>query len=236
MEMSATVKLLKFWGIKYMPVHSGSAAGAIGVSASSADAADKCDRLARLEASATRCDKCSLAGTRTKMVFGEGNPDADIVFVGEAPGFEEDRQGRPFVGRAGQLLTDIITKGMGLRREDVYIANVLKCRPPQNRAPSPEEIVACSPLLFEQLRIIRPKVVIALGSPAAKTLLDTKESISRLRGQFFDYDLGDDARTKLMPTFHPAYLLRNPSAKAKVWEDVKKVLNYLSIPIPTRKR
>jgi len=172
------------------------------------------------------------------LVFGEGNPDAEIVFVGEAPGFEEDKSGRPFVGRAGQLLTDILTKGMGIPREQVYICNVLKCRPPQNRTPQPQEIVACSPALFQQLRIIQPKVIIALGAPAAKTLLETQESISRIRGQFQDFRCGDpngEVFCPVMPTFHPAYLLRNPSAKAMVWEDIKKVLAYLKLPVPGKK-
>jgi len=212
MTKSATVKLFEFWGIKHIPVGATS---------------DKHRQLDDLKAGIQPCSKCALAQTRNHLVFGEGNPDADIVFVGEAPGFEEDQQGRPFVGRAGQLLTDIITKGMGIRRDDVYICNVLKCRPPQNRTPSPEEIVACSPVLFEQLKIIQPKIIIALGAPATKTLLDTKESITRLRGQFFDTEFG-----KIMPTFHPAYLLRNPPAKAKVWEDIKKVLDYLGMPVP----
>jgi len=197
-------------------------------------------KLEDLERQAQPCSKCPLHADRTHMVFGEGHPDARIVFVGEAPGFEEDRQGRPFVGRAGQLLTDIITKGMGLNRSDVYICNVLKCRPPENRTPSAEEIVACSPLLFEQLKIIQPEVIIALGAPAAKTLLETKQSITRLRGQFFDYcvdgPFGGQHYAKLMPTFHPAYLLRNPAGKVKVWEDIKQVLNYLGLPIPTRRK
>lgn len=224
----AAAKLLKFWGIKHLPVGEGTA-----------DGGDKGARLAALKADVTTCAKCPLAAGRNKSVFGEGDANADIVFVGEAPGFEEDQQGRPFVGRAGQLLNDIITKGMGLRREDVYICNVLKCRPPQNRTPSPEEIVACCPYLYEQLRLIRPKIIVALGSPAAKTLLDTKLSITRLRGQFHDF-YPDGPMTgepiRLMPTFHPAYLLRNPSAKAKVWEDIKKVLGALGLAIPTKKR
>lgn len=192
-------------------------------------------KLDTLKSSLANCAACGLAGDRTNLVFGEGNPDAEIVFVGEAPGFEEDKSGRPFVGRAGQLLTDIITKGMGIPREQVYICNVLKCRPPQNRPPQPQEIVACSPALFQQLRIIQPKVIIALGSPASKTLLETQESISRIRGQFQDFRCGDangPVFCPVMPTYHPAYLLRNPSAKAMVWEDIKKVLAYLNMPRP----
>lgn len=230
MAKSATAKLFEFWGIKHIPTPQespGEPVARVSDERPVGAASDKHRQLDDLKAGIQLCSKCALAQTRTHLVFGEGNPDADIVFVGEAPGFEEDQQGRPFVGRAGQLLTDIITKGMGIRRDDVYICNVLKCRPPQNRTPSPEEIVACSPVLFEQLKIIQPKIIIALGAPATKTLLDTKESITRLRGQFFDTEFG-----KVMPTFHPAYLLRNPPAKAKVWEDIKKVLDYLGMPVP----
>lgn len=179
------------------------------------------ERLGKLCEWAAGCERCPLSGTRKTVVFGEGDPEAGLVFVGEAPGAEEDKQGRPFVGRAGQLLTKII-EAMGMRREQVYICNVLKCRPPGNRTPAADEIGKCSPVLFEQLAIIRPKVVCALGGPATKTLLSTKEGITRLRGRFFRY--GD---VPLMPTFHPAYLLRKPWDKPKVWEDMKKLRAFL---------
>ena len=249
MTTSAARKLLKFWGVKYIqapetPAEPDQPASVEASAPSrpqlSTGTGTKTQRLAELQKIANGCEKCPLAKQRNHLVFGEGNPDAQIVFVGEAPGFDEDRQGRPFIGRAGQLLTDIITKGMGISRDDVYICNVLKCRPPNNRTPNPEEVVACCPYLFEQLRIIRPKVIIALGAPAAKTLLDTSESISRLRGHWQDFYLDGAASgetpIRLMPTFHPAYLLRNPSAKAVVWDDIKKVMAYLNIPIPEKRR
>ena len=168
------------------------------------------------------CTRCRLCEARTNIVFGEGNPNAELMFVGEGPGAEEDKQGRPFVGRSGQLLTKII-ESIGYKREDCYIANVVKCRPPENRTPQPDEIATCEGFLFRQLAIIKPKVVVALGLPSAQTLLKTKQSISALRGRFHDFQ---DA--KLMPTFHPAYLLRSPDKKREVWEDMKKVRDYLA--------
>jgi DNA polymerase len=165
------------------------------------------------------CTRCKLCKGRKTIVFGEGDPDAVLVFVGEGPGQEEDQQGRPFVGAAGQLLTDIIVKGMKLSREDVYICNIVKCRPPGNRNPEPDEIEACEPFLIKQLQAIRPKMIVALGNVAVKTLLKTKEGITKLRGTWNTYQ-----GIPLMPTFHPAYLLRNPSDKKLVWEDIKKVL------------
>jgi uracil-DNA glycosylase family 4 len=167
------------------------------------------------------CTRCPLSGTRKNLVFGEGSASARLVFVGEAPGEEEDNQGRPFVGRAGQLLTKII-HAMGLKREDVYICNILKCRPPGNRNPEGDEIAACQPFLFRQIAAVRPRVICALGTFGAQTLLKTKEPISRLRGQFIDFH-----GAKFMATFHPAYLLRNPNEKRKVWEDVQKIRDYL---------
>ena len=178
--------------------------------------------LEALNAEYANCPACALSKTRTHVVFGSGNPDARLLFVGEAPGFDEDVQALPFVGAAGQLLTKII-EAMKLRREDVYIANCLKCRPPQNRNPLPEEITSCSPILQKQIAIIQPKIVCALGKFAAQTLLGTNEPISRLRGRFFDWRDG----IKLMPTFHPAYLLRNPDDKKFVWEDMKKIMKEL---------
>jgi DNA polymerase len=163
------------------------------------------------------CQKCSLCRTRNNTVFGVGNENAKLVFVGEAPGADEDKQGEPFVGRAGQKLTQII-EAIGLSRQEVYIANVLKCRPPGNRNPLPAEIEVCEPYLIAQLRLIKPKVICALGGFAAQTLLRTEERISRLRGRFHTYQ-----GIKLMPTYHPAFLLRNPKFKRDVWEDVQKV-------------
>jgi len=184
------------------------------------------------------CTKCGLAATRTKTVFGVGSPAARIAFVGEAPGYDEDVSGIPFVGRAGQLLTDMIQKGMGLKRDDVYICNVLKCRPPDNRTPASDEIAACRGYLYRQLEIIHPEAIIALGAPAAQTLLGTREGIGRLRGRFHDFYLSGapsiGAAIPLMPTYHPAYLLRSPSEKRKAWADLKMVMSRLGIPIPTR--
>ena len=169
------------------------------------------------------CTRCKLAGLgRRQIVFGVGNPTADLMFVGEAPGADEDIQGEPFVGRAGQLLTKII-EAINLKREDVYIANVIKCRPPQNRNPEPDEVEQCEPFLFRQIDIIKPKVIVALGKFAAQCLLRTTDPITRIRGREFKYR---DAI--LMPTYHPAYLLRTPSAKREVWEDMKRVRAILN--------
>jgi uracil-DNA glycosylase family 4 len=170
------------------------------------------------------CQRCKLASGRKNIVFGSGNPKADLMLVGEAPGADEDEQGLPFVGRAGQLLTRIL-EAIGMRREDVYICNILKCRPPNNRAPESDEIAACEKFLFRQVASIKPKAICALGTFGAQTLLRIKEPITRLRGQWFNY-----RGTKLMATFHPAYLLRNPSEKRKVWEDVQKIRDYLRSP------
>jgi uracil-DNA glycosylase len=181
---------------------------------------DSFDALSREVAG---CQRCSLAKTRKKVVFGDGNASAKIVFVGEAPGADEDEQGLPFVGRAGQLLTDII-KAMGLERKEVYICNILKCRPPENRNPLPDEIRLCEPFLKRQLRLISPQIICALGSFAAKTLLKTETPISALRGRFHTYE-----GILLMPTYHPAYLLRNPSAKKQVWEDVQLIMKEVGL-------
>ncbi len=171
------------------------------------------------------CRRCKLWPGRTHLVFGVGNPKAQVMFVGEGPGRDEDLQGEPFVGRAGQLLTDIITKGMGLRREDIYIANVIKCRPPDNRNPEPDEVDSCEPFLVKQIEIIRPRIIVGLGKFAVQTLLKSKVPISKLRGNWHDYH-----GIRFMPTFHPAYLLRNPGEKRLVWEDIKKVLKELGTP------
>jgi uracil-DNA glycosylase len=167
------------------------------------------------------CRRCSLGSLRHRLVFGEGNPHSELVFVGEAPGADEDAKGKPFVGRAGQLLTKIIA-AMGLEREEVYICNILKCRPPGNRNPQPEEIIACEPFLIRQLEAIRPRVICALGSFAAHTLLKSEAPISTLRGRFHSYQ-----GIPLMPTYHPAYLLRNPGAKKQVWEDIQAIMKVL---------
>jgi DNA polymerase len=185
------------------------------------------DVLAAIKAEiGPECSRCKLHTLgRRQIVFGVGNPDADLMFVGEAPGADEDVKGEPFVGRAGQLLTKII-EAIGLKREDVYIANVIKCRPPQNRNPEPDEVDTCEPFLFRQIDAIKPKVVVALGSFAARALLRTQDPISRLRGRVYEY-----RGAKLIPTFHPAYLLRNPSSKKEVWEDMKLVRSLLKSEI-----
>jgi DNA polymerase len=171
------------------------------------------------------CTRCKLHRLgRRQVVFGVGNPAADLMFVGEAPGADEDVQGIPFVGRAGQLLTKII-EAIGLTRDDVYIANVIKCRPPENRNPEPDEVETCEPFLFQQIDRIKPKVIVALGTFAAKALLKTQDPISRLRGRSFDY-----RGATLIPTFHPAFLLRSPDRKRDVWEDMKKVRVLLEAP------
>ena len=192
------------------------AAAPLGLSRSAAEA------LGAVRADLGECTRCKLHGLgRKKIVFGVGNPNADLMFVGEAPGADEDIQGEPFVGRAGQLLTRII-EAINLKREDVYIANVIKCRPPQNRNPEQDEVDTCEPFLFQQIDVIRPKVIVALGTFAARALLRTLDPISRLRGRVYDY-----RGAKLVPTFHPAYLLRNPSSKREVWEDMKMVKSLL---------
>lgn len=193
--------------------------------------ANHADALAAVRAEiGPQCTRCKLHTLgRTQVVFGVGNPNAELMFVGEAPGGDEDIQGVPFVGRAGQLLTKII-EAIEMARDQVYIANVIKCRPPQNRNPEPDEVETCEPFLFAQIDIIRPKVIVALGTFAARALLRSTDPISRLRGRVFDY-----RGSKLIPTFHPAYLLRNPSSKREVWEDMKLVKRLLGdAPAPQR--
>ena len=168
------------------------------------------------------CQRCKLAGGRTTIVFGQGNPRAELMFVGEAPGRDEDEQGLAFVGRAGQLLTKII-EAMGKKRDDVFIANVLKCRPPNNRNPEPDEVASCIPFLEEQIRLIAPKAIVTLGTFAAQAVLGTDEPIGRLRGRW-----RTSRGTRVMPTFHPAFLLRSPERKKDVWEDMKLVRDYLA--------
>ena len=181
------------------------------------------DTLPRIRTDIGDCTRCKLHKGRTKIVFGTGNPNADLMFVGEGPGRDEDLSGEPFVGRAGKLLTAMI-KAMGLQREDVYIANVVKCRPPENRLPEKDEITTCSPFLMRQIDAIKPKVICTLGSCSAQTLLQTAQGISKLRGEWFDF-----RGVKLMPTYHPAYLLRNPAAKPEVWKDLQKVMAVLGL-------
>lgn len=196
--------------------------------------AQKHERLEAVAAAVNKCTKCPLYETRTQGVPGEGNPNARLVFVGEAPGADEDAQGRPFVGRAGKLLTSII-EAMGLKRQDVFIGNILKSRPPGNRDPQITEITACIDYLYEQFDIIEPEIIVALGAYAARTLLDSTESIGKLRGRVHDYyPTPMHAPIKLIATYHPAYLLRNYSVdtRRRVWEDMKLVLRELQLPLP----
>ncbi|HKR62263.1 MAG TPA: uracil-DNA glycosylase [Thermoanaerobaculia bacterium] len=184
---------------------------------------DAADDWTALSAEAHNCTQCRLAGARTNVVFGVGNPNADLMFIGEAPGRDEDIQGKPFVGRAGQLLTDII-KAMKLTRDDVYIANVIKCRPPENRNPEPDELDACRPFIRRQVDLIQPKVIVTLGKFGLQSLTGKAYGISAVRGTWLEYN-----GIKLMPTYHPAYLLRTPAAKKDVWADMKKVMAELGI-------
>jgi uracil-DNA glycosylase len=181
------------------------------------------DTLERIREDLGECTRCRLHKQRNKIVFGVGNPHAELVFVGEGPGHDEDVQGLPFVGRAGKLLTQMI-EAMGLQREDVYICNIVKCRPPENRTPADDEVATCSPYLYRQLDAIAPKAIVCLGAVAAQTLLGTKDSISRYRGVWFDF-----RNAKLLATYHPAYLLRNPNAKGEVWKDLQKVMTLLGL-------
>jgi uracil-DNA glycosylase family 4 len=215
-----------------------SAAGGPQQQTAEAISPDIADGLKQIADEVCKCRKCELGSLRRNAVPGEGSPTAQIAFVGEGPGADEDAQGRPFVGRAGQLLDKII-KGMGLKREDVYICNVIKCRPPENRDPKPEEIISCLPYLQRQLELINPKIIVALGAHAARSLLNNNKAIGQLRGQFHEYYPGLGGHPiKLMATFHPAYLLRNYSDdnRAKVWEDMKKVLAELNLPIPDHRK
>jgi len=203
-----------------------------------AEAGQAAVEMERIAGEVRACRRCPLGDLRTNAVSGEGNVQARIAFVGEAPGADEDAQGRPFVGRAGKLLDKIIA-AMGLKREEVFIGNILKCRPPGNRDPRPEEIVKCLPYLQEQLEIIKPEVIVALGAHAAKTLLDTTKPIGQLRGKFHDYYPGALAKPiKLMATYHTAYLLRSYSEenRRRVWEDMQQVLKELGLPIPEHGR
>ncbi len=175
------------------------------------------------------CARCSLNLNRKQAVFGAGNVNAELLFIGEAPGEEEDIQGLPFVGRAGKLLTDIIS-AMGLRRDDVFICNAVKCRPPNNRTPTDEEIMLCNPYLMEQIEIIKPKIIVALGAVSVRALFKSKESIFALRGRFLNFN-----GIKVMPTFHPGFLLRNPAYKKHTWQDIKLVMKEMNLPVPENK-
>jgi DNA polymerase len=179
--------------------------------------------LDELQAIAVVCVKCKLSKSRTQVVYGVGNPNADLMFIGEAPGHDEDVKGEPFVGRAGQLLTDII-KAMKLTRDDVYIANVIKCRPPENRNPEPDELEACRPYIRRQVEIIQPRVIVTLGKFALQSLTEKAYGISAVRGKWLEYE-----GVRVMPTYHPAYLLRTPSAKKDVWADMKLVMAELGM-------
>lgn len=181
--------------------------------------------LEDIRADIGECIRCKLHKGRNKIVFGDGSPQARLLFIGEGPGRDEDMQGLPFVGRAGKLLTQMI-EAMGLRRGDVYICNVVKCRPPENRAPEKDEVAACSPFLFRQIDLVAPQVIVCLGSIAAQTILETTRGISQFRGQWLEF-----RGRKLMATYHPAYLLRNPAAKSEVWKDLQKVMAELGLEV-----
>ncbi len=195
------------------------------------EASDKIlgDTLLKTREDLGECTRCKLHKTRNKIVFGDGSPKADLVFIGEGPGADEDAQGLPFVGRAGKLLTQMI-EAMGLGRGDVYICNVVKCRPPENRQPEKDEVTACSPFLFRQLDVLKPKVIVCLGSTAAQTLLQTNRGISHFRGEWLDF-----RGYKMLATYHPAYLLRNPGAKGEVWKDLQKVMAELGLEVKKNK-
>lgn len=188
-----------------------------------AESLQKTSSLTELQAFIGACTRCKLCKGRTNVVFGTGNPKAELMFVGEGPGADEDAQGKPFVGRAGQLLTKMI-EAMGIKRDDVYIANIVKCRPPENRAPEPDEVATCMPFLARQIEIVKPKMIVCLGKTAVQAFLNTEVAISKMRGQFQKYN-----GIPVMPTYHPAYLLRNPPMKKFVWEDLQAVMKKLGM-------
>lgn len=190
---------------------------------------EKTESLEALREFIGECRRCKLWGLRKNLVFGVGDPHAELMFIGEGPGADEDARGEPFVGRAGQLLTDIIERGMGMTRAQVYICNVIKCRPPENRNPEPDEVAACEPFMMRQIELVKPRVIVGLGTFAVQAVLKVKTPISRLRGNWQDVN-----GVRMMPTFHPAYLLRNPADKRLVWQDVQQVLKELGRPIPGR--
>lgn len=214
-ELKKALEFYQELGFEYLPLRTP-------IPAKAGTKLDKASALKALRKKIGDCQRCKLSASRTNIVFGEGNPQAKLMFIGEGPGRDEDIQGRPFVGDAGKLLTRLIEK-MGFKREDVYIANIVKCRPPMNREPEEDEINACKPFIEEQIKIINPGVIISLGKISAQNLINTKVPISKLRGRFYDY-----IDIPLMPTFHPAYLLRNPKDKQLTWEDAQKVLEKLN--------
>jgi len=221
MDLHAELALLRDLGYTHLDLQSARQQAAVIQGGSELPHSEETlDDLGRI---ALACTKCKLAGTRTQVVYGVGNPNADLMFIGEAPGRDEDLQGEPFVGRAGQLLTDII-KAMKLTRDDVYITNVVKCRPPDNRNPDPDELESCRPYIRRQVELIKPRVIVTLGKFALQSLLERSYSIMATRGQWLEYE-----GIKLMPTLHPAYLLRTPAAKKDVWQDMKKVMAELGI-------
>lgn len=216
-ELQEWLRFYRDMGIEDVRFDAGAA------SAAGSPSRPKHEVLAEWARCVSTCTKCRLhAEGRAQTVFADGGPEAELMFVGEGPGAEEDRQGIPFVGRSGQLLTKIIEDGMKMRRADVYIANIVKCRPPGNRTPRPDEVSSCIPYLHKQIEIVNPKIIVALGAPAANTLLGASLPITRIRGRFRDF-----RGRLLMPTFHPAYILRNPSKKRELWQDVKKVMAKL---------
>ena len=213
-QLATELALLREFGFTHLDIS--------GQRAADSGQEDQRALLAEMAAVANACQKCKLAKTRTNVVYGVGNPNADLMFIGEAPGRDEDLKGEPFVGRAGQLLTDII-KAMKLTRDDVYIANVIKCRPPENRNPEPDELEECRPFIRRQIEVIQPKVIVTLGRIALQSLMERDYAVSGARGHWLDFH-----GIKVMPTYHPAYLLRNPAAKKDVWADMKKVMAELS--------
>ena len=216
-DLKAYLEYLKGMGIEALPVAEEKVEKMI-----SSEAPTLSPSLEEVRKELGDCKRCKLHPTRRTIVFGEGNEKANLMFIGEGPGYDEDVQGRPFVGRAGQLLTKII-QSIHLEREEVYIANIIKCRPPQNRNPEPDEIGSCSPFLMKQIQAIQPKIICALGTFAAQTLLQTDTKITSLRGKTFDL-----AGIKVLPTYHPAFLLRNPDKKREVWEDMKQIAECLA--------
>ena len=219
-QVKAHLQRARDWGMTELPWRQ--TGGAIHPAAAAGEAAAAKEALTQIREEIGDCTRCKLCQGRTRIVYGVGNLKARLMFVGEGPGRDEDLQGEPFVGRAGQLLTRMI-EAMGLKRSDVYIANVVMCRPPENRLPEPDEVATCSPFLFRQIETIRPGVIVTLGNLAAQTLLNTRAGISKLRGEFRDW-----RGIRLMPTFHPAYLLRNPEMKKPCWEDLQKVMALLT--------
>ncbi|MDH3972860.1 MAG: uracil-DNA glycosylase [Deltaproteobacteria bacterium] len=225
-QLEQYLHFMKMSGIDYLPVKRRANASTVPKEAINEEPPSSVPQsitsdLEKIRTELADCSRCRLGKTRTNLVFGTGDRNADLVFVGEAPGRDEDLQGEPFVGKAGQLLTKII-EAISLKRENVYICNVLKCRPPQNRNPLPEEIECCEPFLIKQIRAIKPKVICALGKFAAQTLLKSEAPISTLRGKFHNYH-----GVPLMPTYHPAFLLRNPKMKKEVWQDVQLIQKVL---------